>query len=167
MIEHTLRFTLPAAFALLPGPMGTPPASAMLLAIGLQESKFRARRQWEMGPARGFWQFERIAVAEVLRHPLTQLPVAKALEGLCYSRALGDVGICYALLEDNDTLAAIFARLLLWRLPTALPAKQATAAAWGQYLEAWRPGRERPTTWPANYVEAWARVIQSAPAFVV
>ena len=31
MIEHTLRYTVPAASALLPAPMASPAASAMLL----------------------------------------------------------------------------------------------------------------------------------------
>ena len=46
------------AMALLPARMDTPEADCMLLAIGLQESRFVHRRQIG-GPARGFWQFEK------------------------------------------------------------------------------------------------------------
>ena len=44
------------ALALLPSAMDTPQAHCMLLAIGLQESRFVHRRQIG-GPACGFWQF--------------------------------------------------------------------------------------------------------------
>src|SRR5690606_35531315 len=46
------------AYALLPSRMDSDRATVMLLAIGLQESRFEHRRQIK-GPARGFWQFER------------------------------------------------------------------------------------------------------------
>ncbi len=52
--DHALR----PAMALLPARMDTSEARCMLLAIGLQESRFVHRRQIG-GPARGFWQFER------------------------------------------------------------------------------------------------------------
>ena len=45
------------ALLLLPERMRTDQAKVMLLAIGLQESRFVHRRQIG-GPARGFWQFE-------------------------------------------------------------------------------------------------------------
>ncbi len=40
------------------GVRDTPEGRLMLLAIGLQESRFEHRRQLGNGPARGFWQFE-------------------------------------------------------------------------------------------------------------
>ncbi|MCV6902125.1 MAG: hypothetical protein NTT76_05400, partial [Achromobacter xylosoxidans] len=46
------------ALALLPAGMDTQAAHVMLLAIGLQESRFTHRQQIG-GPARGFWQFEK------------------------------------------------------------------------------------------------------------
>lgn len=62
---------IPAAARLLPGVAFTPEAKVMLLAIGLQESRFEHRRQIK-GPARGFWQFEAGGgTAGVLRHPAT------------------------------------------------------------------------------------------------
>ena len=56
-LPYLLRYTLPSAFALLPPAMDTPDARVLLLAIGLQESKFSHRLQIG-GPARGYWQFE-------------------------------------------------------------------------------------------------------------
>src|SRR5690606_38643231 len=59
------------AYALLPSRMDSDRATVMLLAIGLQESRFEHRRQIK-GPARGFWQFERgRGVRGVLTHPAT------------------------------------------------------------------------------------------------
>lgn len=52
------------ALALLPASMDTPEARIMLLAIGLQESRFEHRRQLvgnpprPTGPAKSFWQAE-------------------------------------------------------------------------------------------------------------
>jgi hypothetical protein len=88
MIHRILHYTLPAAAELLPpAMMKSPRAWAMLLAIGLQESKFLHRRQvvdakkHTFGPARGFWQFERGGgTAGVLQHTKTSdlaLPAAR------------------------------------------------------------------------------------------
>ena len=57
-LEQVMRDAVRPALALLPAAMNTPQARCMLLAIGLQESRFVHRRQIG-GPARGFWQFER------------------------------------------------------------------------------------------------------------
>jgi hypothetical protein len=158
MIDHALRFTLPAAYALLPPVMATPAASALLLTIGLQESGFLARRQGGTGPARGFWEFERGGVAGILKHPLTKAGAAYALSELRYARAIGNPSAVLVALEHNDTLAAVFARLLLWTLPAPLPDADHPRAAWQQYLDAWRPGAPHLETWDAYYVEAWTRV---------
>src|SRR5688572_12878990 len=59
-IDYVHRLVIPAAYDLLPLHMASVEATAMLLAVGWQESdSFRARAQYEGGPARGFWQFER------------------------------------------------------------------------------------------------------------
>jgi hypothetical protein len=171
MIEHTLRHTLPAAYALLPAPMASPAASTMLLAIGLQESKFLARRQGGGGPARGFWQFERGHVAGVLkapiakrnitgvlRHPATAEHIARALRHLRYGGAVGNATACHAIVEHNDTVACVFARLLLWTLPERLPRAHEVDRAWQQYVKAWRPGKPHRETWTSNYAEAWHQV---------
>ncbi len=129
----------------------------MLLAIGLQESGLCKRRQLG-GPARGFWQFERNGIIGVLRHRETIGPLNKALNTLCY---LPNESECYDAVEHNDVLAAVFARLLLWTLPSALPTKDETAIGWTQYLDAWRPGRPHEARWSGNYRAAWAHVEQS------
>ena len=52
-LEQVMRDAVRPALALLPAAMNTPQARCMLLAIGLQESRFVHRRQIG-GPARGF-----------------------------------------------------------------------------------------------------------------
>lgn len=57
MIVNPIPDILDPALKLLPS-MDSVRARMMLLAIGLQESRFEHRRQLGNGPARGFWQFE-------------------------------------------------------------------------------------------------------------
>lgn len=162
MIEHVVRHTIPAALSLLPTEMDTPAARAMLVAIGLQESKFLFRRQKDYGPARSFWQFEKGGVRGVLRHPSTRGHVIALLRALRYDHlvapATGQVANIHVALEHNDVLACAFARLNLWWLPTALPAREQSNVAWSQYLEAWRPGKPHVATWESFYSEAWERI---------
>lgn len=129
-----------------------PAAEAMMLAIGLQESRFEHRDQLEMlngravpgavGPATGFWQFEKNGgVAGVMGHHLTAdiaRQVATAA-GVPWDRD----AIWRALAtEAGDQLAAAFARLLLYTDPAALPAaaEAAEEEAFSYYLRNWRPG---------------------------
>ena len=158
---YALVHILPAAFALLPAKMDTPQARAMLLAVGLQESGFRHRRQIE-GPARGFWQFEqRGGVAGVLTHAHTA-EIARDVCGLLGYQTSGAVSargaVVYAALADNDILACAFARLLLWTLPEALPGRDAPDTGWAQYLKAWRPGKPRKDSWNGYWETAWLMV---------
>lgn len=158
MTENTLAYTLPAAFALLPGSMNTPAAKAMLLAVGLQESdEFRTRRQYGGGPARGFWQFEKKGgVAEVLGAASTRKHIAHVCAEL---REAATVESCYVAIEHNDVLAAAFARLLLWKHPNLLPPQNQPDLAWRIYVESWRPGKPHRKTWNAYYAQAWALVM--------
>lgn len=158
MIYHTYSHTIPAAYSMLPDRMQSPEATAMLLAIGLQESEFAARRQLPQGPARGFWQFERGGgVKGVLEHQSTKRHAAKVLTASQYPEMIDAAGV-HAAIEHNDVLACCFARLLLWTLPDPLPSRIAIDTAWDQYLRAWRPGKPHPHTWPDNYAMAWALV---------
>ncbi|MBZ0073604.1 hypothetical protein [Bordetella hinzii] len=148
------------ALALLPTAMDTPAARVMLLAIGLQESRFVHRRQIG-GPARGFWQFEkgtrasRGGVWGVFLHAASK----DHLTALCKARSMAcDPDAIYAALEYDDVLAAGVARLLLWADPKALPAIGDSEAAWSLYLRTWRPGRPHPKTWPPLYAQAMAAV---------
>jgi len=155
VIETTLAYTLPAAFALLPGVMDSPEARALLLAIGLQESGFRARRQYGSGPARGLWQFEATAATEVLTHPAS----SRHAEHLCAELLYPATAIaCYPALEHADVLACGFARLLLWTLPERLAGRGAPDRAWTQYRAAWRPGQPHREAWDAHVARAWALV---------
>lgn len=153
MIEQIARYVIPAAFACLPPAMTSDTALALMLAIGLQESRFLKRRQLH-GPARGFWQFEVGGVRGVMTHQATVLPIAHALDSLRYDRTLEPADV-QRLLEHNDTLAACVARCLLWTLPDALPGPEEEALGWTLYLRAWRPGKPRPEAWPAHYAAAW------------
>lgn len=148
------------ALALLPARMNSPQALVMLLAIGLQESRFRHRRQIG-GPARGFWQFERGGgVAGVLRHSASrQYAVA-----VCDARGVSPVAEqVYQRLEHDDVLAAAFARLLLWTDPKALPAVDDAEAAWQLYLRTWRPGKPHRHTWDLLHEQAAHAVTSCAP----
>lgn len=157
MIPYLRDYVIPAAYSVLPAAMGTEPAMAMLLAIALQESKAANRFQIG-GPAKGFWQFEAGGgVYGVLSHGATQKHARLALTFLCYPASMTSTGI-HAVLEHNDVLAAVFARLLLWTVPASLPGQHEPEKAWSQYLDAWRPGRPHPLAWPENYAVAWDAV---------
>lgn len=158
MIYHTYAHTVPAAYSFLPEAMRSSEATAMLLAIGLQESKFSARRQLPKGPARGFWQFERGGgVYGVMNHRSTARHATRILDSLRYQKGMDDYKV-HAALEHNDVLACCFARLLLWTIPSALPKRGDLDLSWGQYLAAWRPGKPHVATWPEHFDLAWSIV---------
>lgn len=153
LLWHVDARVLPAAFDLLPGVMASAEARALLLAIGLQESKFQHRVQVPVAHARGFWQFEKGGgIAGVLSHATTAPIITRVCDLLCYPATSES---CYAAVVHNDTLAACFARLLLWTDPRALPGPTQAALAWKIYLAQWRPGRPHPATWTAHYATAW------------
>lgn len=146
------------ALAMMPAAMSRQPEKLMtlMLAIGLQESRFKNRRQIN-GPARGYWQFERGGgVRGVLLHKAT----SDAAVALCKARgvAANDQAV-YAELERDDVLAAGFARLLLWTDPRPLPELGDIDAAWDYYIRNWRPGKPHRKTWDALYREAMQCVL--------
>lgn len=159
MIEHILAYTLPAAYSVLPPEMVSNEATALLIAIGAQESRFQHRRQVN-GPARGFWQFEIGGVRGVLRHDQSRPAIVTALQALRYP-PVQDPAVIHLALEHNDVLAACFARCLLWTLPVRLPGPNDAELGWDQYVEAWRPGRPRHETWFSYYVTAWGAVMNN------
>lgn len=127
----------------------------MLIAIGLQESRFQHRRQVG-GPARGFWQFEQGGgCVGVLNHTSS-----RALgRGLCTDRGISQTAAAlYGQLERDDLLACAMARLLLWTDPQPLPTveKDAADSAWAYYLRVWRPGRPHRHTWDRFWAVAVA-----------
>lgn len=134
---------------LLPEKMDTPQARVMLRAIALQESRCVHRKQIR-GPARGYWQFEKGGgVRGVLTHSATSDLAIDVCTTLNYSASSE---VVYGVLADNDTLACVFARLLLWTLPAPLATTE--DAAWNQYIDAWRPGKPHRSTWSKFWQEA-------------
>ncbi|BAU76118.1 hypothetical protein [Metapseudomonas furukawaii] len=159
------------ALALLPAPMSGAQAEAMLLAIAMQESELRYRRQHGNGPARSLWQAERGGgmVSGLLRyhdHRVRDLAV-----GLCAVRGVSpDAMSVWTAIEHDDVLAAGLARLLLWTDPARLPRLGDEEGAWQLYLRTWRPGAfdrgtpaqraELRQKWARNYARALAEVQQ-------
>jgi len=146
------------ALLLLPHIPVTDRARAMLYAIGMQESRFVHREQITAadvkGPALGFWQFERGGgVLGVLNHR-TSKDIAEAI---CRERAGNiDSRTVWLAIENDDLLAAVFARLLLWTDPAVLPVPVVgnEEAAWAYYLRNWRPGKPHRETWGKFWREA-------------
>lgn len=161
--QYVAQCVIPATARLLPEVMDSAPAWALLLAIGRQESGFRYRRQVAgrrngetvFGPARSWWQFEEGGgVAGVLRHAKTRAIAADVLTTLGYGGA--DARTAHLALEDNDVLACLFARLLLWTDARALPLGPGAASqGWLIYLATWRPGTPHPQTWNGHFSTAW------------
>ena len=151
MLKNVIQTAIEPALALLPARMKSKKAVVMMLAIGLQESRFIHRRQIK-GPARGFWQFESGGgVRGVLNfHSTHDLAKHIALERI----GTADRAAIYNALEHDDVLAAVFARLLLWTDPRSLPALGDVQAAWDLYLRTWRPGKPHRHTWDALYQQA-------------
>lgn len=151
------------ALSLLPSEMDSPEARVMLIAIGLQESRFKYRRQLvgnppkPVGPAAGFWQFEKGSAASrggvwgVFLHESTN----RHVKTLCAARGIpASPSNIWETIQTDDVLAAGIARLLLWTDPKRLPAIGKEAEAWALYLRTWRPGKPHPETWPALYADA-------------
>lgn len=158
VIERAIR----PAYALLPAGMRSREATVLLLAIGLQESEFKHRRQIK-GPARGFWQFEFAGgFRGVLNHHATAQHAMKLGDSRGYARQTEKE--LFSQLELDDVYAAGIARLLLWTDPKALPALHKPDDTFEYYLRNWRPGAYTRGTaeqraeirrrWLRNYGEA-------------
>ena len=172
-LAEITQHAIQPALDLLPPNMSTPEARLMLLAIGLQESRFEHRwqivdaaRPEKKGPARGFWQFERGSASlgggvwGVFRHSSSH----ELLRQLCHERDVSfDPPEVWAALERDDVLAAGLARLLLWTDRRRLPPAGDADAAWDCYERNWRPGKPHPETWPRNYRAAMDEVFPPAP----
>lgn len=163
------------ALALLPARMSSREAEIMLLAIGLQESRFQHRRQLvgspprPTGPAKSFWQAELGGgmVAGVRTHEATKAHAA----ALYRARGVApDNRSIWSAIEHDDVLAAGLARLLLWSDPGRLPGEDDVEGAWRLYLKTWRPGAydrgtaeqraELRAKWGRNYAAAVREVMR-------
>ena len=163
-LEEITKTAINPALALLPGKMDSKEARVMLLAIGLQESRFEHRfqvvqgRPGAKGPARGYWQFERGTRASkggvwgVWLHESSRFWLAQ----LCAARGCAfDAQAIWETVETDDVLAAGVARLLLFTDPLRLPAVDDEAGAWALYAKrCWRPGKPHPQTWPGFHAQA-------------
>ncbi|MFV3415340.1 hypothetical protein ACNFH8_24000 [Pseudomonas sp. NY15436] len=135
------RSIIEPALLLLPAKMESPQAVVMLLAIGLQESRFTYRRQMGNGPAKSFWQAEQGGgmVTGLLRYRVQD--IRDLATGLCAVRGVVPAAPeVWNAIEHDDVLAAGLARLLLYTDPARLPALGDETGAWDLYLRTWRPG---------------------------
>lgn len=162
-LNEVIKNIFPASFKLLPEKFWSTEALVMLLAIGLQESRFEFRRQLGNGPARGFWQFEegndksRAGVWGTMHHR-TSGPYVRQL---CKHFDIPfDSKAIWQALETNDVLACCMARLLLLTDSYKLPAVTDTEVAWKLYAErVWRPGKPHRQTWDAFHKQAQLSVV--------
>lgn len=142
---------LDEAALLLPPKWDNERARVMLLAIAQQESELATRRQYNNGPARGLWQFERGTAASrggvwgVFLHPASR----ETLAGVCAERGVvHDPLRIWEALERDDILAACVARLLLYTDSQALPSVADVQGAWELYaVRTWRPGKPHRSKW--------------------
>lgn len=133
----------------------TPAARRLSLAIALQETRLKNRRQVvaggaEAGPAVSFWQFER---AGGCRGVLTHRSSAAMMKAICeiYNVQAAEAGLWTAM-QYQDIVAAAAARLLIYTLPSAMA--QTQAEGWEQYIAAWRPGKPHESTWTEHWATA-------------
>lgn len=166
-LSDVVEKAIQPAFALLPARMRSREAVAMMLAIGLQESAFKHRRQIK-GPARGFWQFEYGGGFKgVFGHPASKQHaehLAVSRKHFKYLDLRANLRHAFDQLEHDDVFAAGIARLLLWTDPQPLPALNDADAAFEYYLRNWRPGAYKRGTaeqkaalrkkWGAYYAQA-------------
>jgi len=133
-LSGVLEAIIRPALCALPIKLQGERAEVMLLAIGLQESRFIHRKQIN-DPAKGFWQFERNGVRGVLSHPASDTLALK----LCSEHAAKSAEQVHILLETQDILACQLARLLLWTDPRPLPEIGEVMSAWDYYVRISNP----------------------------
>lgn len=150
-VDMINRGPLSTALEFLPETMDTLDSRALLLKIGLQESKLVHRRQLvgspprPTGPAAGLWQFERGGgIKGCMTHPAT----SGYLRSLCaMANVPFDSRAIWEAIQHDDVLAAGLARLNLWWSPRRLPSRHSEQAGWDEYIFCWRPGKPHRITW--------------------
>jgi hypothetical protein len=161
---RTIQRPALAEFAHQTGILSPLSAQRLLLAIAIQESdlvhRYQRSRGVQAGPARGWWQFERLGGVEgVLTHPRSKTAADK---WCLYCNVEPFVDPVWRALEGHDWLAAGFARLLLWTDPQPIPTEQ--HEAWTCYARRlWRPGKPHPAVWPQHW-QAAGEAIPPQPA---
>lgn len=153
------------AMKLLPELMDSARARVMLLAIGMQESRFEHRFQVlngtkAKGPARSFWQFERGGGCKgVVQHELSKPHMRK----VCEARGVDFTATAlWNAMETDDVLASAAARLLLWTDPRRLPELGDEKGSWRLYERVWRPGKPHPETWGKFYRQSLQHLYDKA-----
>lgn len=164
VLDAIIHKAINPAFELLPAKMDSDAARVMLLAIGLQESRFAYRFQivkgspYIKGPAKSYWQMERGGgIVGVMTHAATR----ELAQMLCKARGVEfNSHAIHAAVETDDVLAAGWARLLLWADRLPLPPVDADhETAWKAYISAWRPGKPHRHTWDDFHAQARAQVL--------
>lgn len=150
-LDAVMDIVIKPGLKFLPDKFSSEEAVVMLLAIGLQESRFKFRKQIR-GPARGFFQFEKTGIEAILEHPSSEMVANCILNNLEIYRNDAYEAVAY-----NDALATVFARLLLYTHPKPLPTDK--DIAWKYYLDLWRPGKPKPSTWESNWNAAVRHVM--------
>lgn len=167
--KQVFEEVLPQAYALLPNKpaISSPAASILLLATGLQESKFEHRRQMikkdgrlqPLGPAAGFWQFEDGKMGGIV-HVMTMASTKADAERICRARGVPfNSKAIWEAFQHDDVLAACFARLNYWTRPEATPAPGNPQKAWDMYVKTWHPGQPHRETWDGYYSQAMQVVL--------
>lgn len=128
-------------------------AETLLLAIALQESGITDRIQGigDAGPARSFWQYERIGVLDVMQRR------TRDMERVCKELVIGcTTDAVWAAMAWNDMLACSVERLTLRLDRSNLPAASLGSedAAWAYYLRGWKPGKPHRERWTKNWPKA-------------
>lgn len=141
IVDNTLTNILDPKF-------DSPEARVLLLAIGMQESAFEDRIQKPHGPAHSFWQEEPNGIKAVLNNSITKNYLIDACGKLDINP---DWYSIYQDVINNDELACVVARLMLYADSHSLPAVGDSQGAWEYYLRTWRPGKPRPDDWDKNY----------------
>lgn len=150
--QQALKLCIGPALHLLPAKMATPHAEAMLIAVALQESRFKHRVQIS-GPARSYWQFELVGIEGVMTHHVTDDMATMVLSALDYPH--DNAVHVFTAIQYDQVLAAAMARLLLYTVPKPLPGRDDAEEGWSQYMSAWRPGKPHPATWDGYFKMAW------------
>lgn len=130
----------------------SPDARRFMLAIALQESSLRYRRQVlaggaQTGPAASWYQFEKGGGCTGV---LTHRAVADRMKKICadYNIDPTPQGLWEGM-RFNDVVASAAARLLIYTLPKSLPTT--SQDGWEQYISGWRPGKPHYSAWEANW----------------
>ncbi len=132
--------------------LDSPQARHEMLAIALQESGLKHRRQVtstgkEDGAAVSWWQFEKGGGCKGV---LTHTAVEGRMRAACAAHGVAATPeALWEAMKTNDVLGAVAARLLLYTLPGPLP--RASIDGWNQYIAAWRPGKPHKDIWQDNW----------------